>query len=87
MLLGGLDKQAKDNSVVIEMCVPEDLPNIYADESKLSQILLNLLDNAIKYNNTCGNVSITACAIGNFVQIDVKDTGDWYFTQRPRAYF
>ncbi len=74
-VIAGLEKYAKDNSIIIRKSVPDDLPNIYADESKLSQILLNLLDNAIKYNNACGEISITARDTGDFVQIDVHDTG------------
>lgn len=71
----GLDKQAKDKSIKIENNIPDAIKNILADESLISQVLLNLIDNAIKYNHEGGNIRITACDKVKFVQVDVVDNG------------
>ena len=50
--------------------------NVLADRTRLKQILLNLLSNALKYNREQGQVAI-ACApqAGGRVRISVRDTG------------
>jgi two-component system phosphate regulon sensor histidine kinase PhoR len=47
--------------------------DIQADPDKLEQILINLLDNAIKLFG--GTVTIAATDLGDRIRIDVKDTG------------
>ncbi len=50
--------------------------DITGDKSKLKQVILNLLTNAIKYNRPGGQVYITAFINDmNYIQIDVRDTG------------
>ncbi len=51
------------------------LPDIQADPDKLEQILINLLDNAIKFTPAGGTVTVDAADLGDRVRIDVKDTG------------
>jgi len=46
-----------------------------ADRDKLTQIVLNLLTNAVKYTPSGGTVALTADQIGRFVHICVCDTG------------
>ena len=61
----------------IGMAFPEACPlNVLADRTRLKQILLNLLSNALKYNREQGQISI-ACAAqpGGRVRISVRDTG------------
>ncbi|MFA5039588.1 MAG: ATP-binding protein [Candidatus Omnitrophota bacterium] len=70
-----LDNQARSKSILLENGVPSDLPRIMADETRLSQVVLNLLDNAIKYSGEGARIEIAAFPSGNFIQVDVKDTG------------
>lgn len=52
------------------------LPPVYADESKLSLALGNILDNAVRYNVKDGEVTVRVKqGQGSFVEIDVRDTG------------
>lgn len=47
----------------------------YGDEEKITQLLLILVDNAIKYNVPGGNVQVSAVKENHQIRIDVKDTG------------
>lgn len=49
---------------------------VCADYTRLKQVILNLISNAIKYNVVNGHVDITCNLVGdNFVRINVSDTG------------
>ncbi len=53
-----------------------DVPPVCADDLRLSQVLMNLASNAIKYNRRNGSVRLTAAAAdGGRVRIAVADTG------------
>ncbi|MEE9199658.1 MAG: ATP-binding protein, partial [Dehalococcoidia bacterium] len=41
--------------------IPSDLPPVYADGARLRQVLLNLLDNAVKYSPEGGRITVSAC--------------------------
>ncbi|TXC67288.1 PAS domain S-box protein [Piscinibacter aquaticus] len=48
---------------------------VLADATRLRQVLLNLLGNAIKYNRRGGRVEVAVAASGSELRIDVSDTG------------
>lgn len=54
---------------------PPDLPTVAADRASISEVLSNLIDNAIKYSNEGGMVAVTAKAENDFVKISVEDHG------------
>ena len=54
--------------------VPQDLPRAYGDGRRLTQVLLNLVGNAIKFTDT-GEVAIKASTANGSYTIAVKDTG------------
>lgn len=70
-----LEKQAASKSIRVEVNIPAGLPRIHADEGGLSQVLMNLLDNAVKYTPDNGKVSVSAARDGAFVRVDISDTG------------
>lgn len=74
-VVSSLSRQAKDTSIAIKIDIPTDISNILADEARIAQVLLNLIDNAIKYNREKGKVIIAAREKNAFVQVDVSDTG------------
>ncbi|ANY65628.1 hypothetical protein BBD42_03495 [Paenibacillus sp. BIHB 4019] len=55
--------------------VPAQLPSAFADEIRLSQIIGNLLDNAIKHTKN-GEIIITGREQGGRLEISVQDTGE-----------
>ncbi len=56
------------------MLHPELSPAI-GDEGKLTQVMINLLDNAIKYTPDGGAIAIEAMQSGNNIEMTVSDTG------------
>ena len=64
------------NEVSIKIQVLSDIDVIVsADETKLKQIILNLISNAIKYNRENGSVTLNWEVTNNMVKINVIDTG------------
>jgi len=52
----------------------DGLPKIRFDRDKISEVLINILNNAIKFTET-GGVSIATCRDGNCIRVSVRDTG------------
>ncbi|MBE9525500.1 MAG: PAS domain S-box protein [Proteobacteria bacterium] len=48
---------------------------VQADKTRLKQVLLNLLNNAIKYNHPYGNVELRVSPANNKLKITISDTG------------
>lgn len=59
----------------IDVNIEPDLDSIKADRTKFSQILYNLISNAIKFTPDKGHIDVIAKRIGNSIEITIKDTG------------
>ncbi|MGQ9730382.1 MAG: CHASE2 domain-containing protein [Candidatus Zipacnadales bacterium] len=60
-----------------EVMVPDELPPLWADPDKLYQILVNLINNAVKYSPEGGAVRVTVerCPDGQALHFSVADEG------------
>ena len=67
--------RASTQSRMLQVNIPPDLPTIAADRNSLSEVLANLIDNAIKYSHEGGVVQVSAAVDGDFVKCSVKDSG------------
>ncbi|MBW8351163.1 response regulator [Bacillus sp. IITD106] len=60
--------------LTITSTIPVSFPAVYADESRLVQILFNLMHNAVKFTEE-GNITISASNNINTATISIRDTG------------
>ena len=74
-IVSRLEAQAKAKSLTVNIDVSKRVSNILSDEDAIAQILLNLIDNAIKYSSEKGKIIISAKEKGSFLQVDISDTG------------
>ena len=68
--------RASAGQVTVEATLPADLPRVVADRDRLAQILINLVDNAVKYTPKGGRVWLEGrVREPGFVEVAVCDTG------------
>ena len=59
----------------IQVSLPEALPLVSIDVALMTQVLINLLDNAVKYSPEQGPIEIDGCLAGSEVVLLVSDQG------------
>lgn len=70
-----LEPQAEAAGVRVSALPMEGLPRARADREQLRQILVNLVSNAVKYNEKDGLVELSAEAWKGGLRVSVRDTG------------
>jgi len=70
-----MDLRATAQNRLLSVNIPVDLPTIAADRASISEVLGNLIDNAIKYSNEGGAINVTAETKGDFVEVSIEDHG------------
>jgi PAS domain S-box-containing protein len=71
-----LHERAEAADIVLDHVVPNALPLVRGDHSKVKQILLNLLSNALKFTPAGGCITVAAaCESDGAVSVSVRDTG------------
>lgn len=55
--------------------IPADLPPLMADESRLEQVLVNLVHNAVKYSPDGGEITVSAHREDSQIRVSVRDPG------------
>lgn len=61
-------------NIALRFDAPEEI-KITADQSLITQMLLNLMENALKYGKSGGHVACRAHRLGDWVQIAISDDG------------
>jgi two-component system phosphate regulon sensor histidine kinase PhoR len=74
-IFAALMPQARAHHIELKLDLPETLPTVRADREKLAQILLNLLENAIKFNRSGGHVTLKARHADGRISLSVTDDG------------
>ncbi len=57
-LVAGFEPRLKERSVKVELRIPDDVPPVIGDVDQVTQVLQNLLDNALKYGREGGTVQL-----------------------------
>ncbi len=73
-VLAATESLARAKALALSASVARDMPLGRGDERRLTQVLLNLVGNAIKFTDA-GSVEITAKAVDGYFELAVKDTG------------
>jgi histidine kinase len=67
--------QARAKGIELLSDLPVDLPLVLADQGRITQVLTNLVGNALQYTPEGGQVSIQAVRHGDKIHVLVNDTG------------
>jgi two-component system, OmpR family, phosphate regulon sensor histidine kinase PhoR len=59
----------------IDVSIPPVLPKVHGDGERTRQVLLNLLDNAIKYSPSGGRIEVALATVGDQLRFSVRDEG------------
>lgn len=70
-----LSIQASEKQVVIHSKLNEEPSFVMGNPDRLEQMLINLIENAIKYNKTAGSVRVSVFNSEDSVNISIADTG------------
>ncbi|HEY7243903.1 MAG TPA: GAF domain-containing protein [Xanthobacteraceae bacterium] len=73
-VFNAVEPLAKEKHIGFNAEIPPDLPPGYGDERRLTQVVLNLVGNAIKFTDA-GEVVIKAAKVNGSFKVTVRDTG------------
>src|SRR5215831_7886487 len=73
-VFGAVEALANNKKIQLKVDMDGELPQAHGDERRLTQVLFNLVGNAIKFTDS-GEVAIKASSTNGSVTIAVRDTG------------
>ena len=74
--VAGLQVQATTKGLSVSVDLPDTLPAVNIDSHRISQVLRNLLENALAHTAEGGTISVTARQQERWVEVSVIDTGE-----------
>jgi len=83
-----LEKLWLGRNVEIRTDIPGDLPKVFADQRRMRQVLLNLMENALKYTGNGGHITLTMLhRTSQRVEVSVCDSGPGIPTEEQQRIF
>ncbi|MGM0602639.1 MAG: two-component system histidine kinase PnpS [Bacillota bacterium] len=70
-----LADKAEKKDIVIEKDIEADLPPVYMVKEQIEQVMINLVDNAVKYTKNNGKIKISSYQKEDRVYVEVEDSG------------
>lgn len=74
-VIAELEDIAQDSGVVLETVLEEKLPLFLGDQAQFSRAIVNLVENAIKFNRADGRVTVRVWSENDKLRMSVSDTG------------
>ncbi|MCK4697841.1 MAG: GHKL domain-containing protein, partial [Dehalococcoidia bacterium] len=72
----GVRTKAAAKGVSLSTSLPDGLPQVDIDSHRISQVLRNLLENAVVHTNKGDRITVSAGQQGSWVEVAVTDTGE-----------
>ena len=74
-ILTNYSKEISKKKLTLKSDIGQEIGSIWADRDKISQVIINLLNNAIKYTPSGGSISAKLEKSGEEVRFEISDTG------------
>jgi len=74
-VISSYGSQARIKNLVLESNLPGELHPVYADPEYIKEVLIQLLENAIKFTEEYGKVAVSVMDQSSQVEVSVSDTG------------
>lgn len=71
-----MNAKARTSGIAITVDIPDGLPPCNIDQQRISQVIKNLIGNAIIHSNKDGSITISGRQADNWIEISVIDTGE-----------
>lgn len=73
--VGQLKEIAKSHNLELNYTKPADFPTYMLDETKIRQVIMNFIDNAIYYTTAGGKIDVVLTNNEKTIDLEVKDSG------------
>lgn len=70
-----LSVQFKSKDITFNTLIPQETTTIWADESQIRRVFINIIGNAIKFTQQGGKISVQSARADKYIRIDITDTG------------
>jgi PAS domain S-box-containing protein len=70
-----LESSIQQADLKVECDIPDDLPLVKVDKDKIERVLINLMDNALRYTPASGKILIAAEVVDHQVMVKIADSG------------
>lgn len=70
-----LKPRAEEKNLNIKVNLPDRLPLAHGDPDMLTQVLIDLIDNAVSYTLPGGEININASVLQGEIKVDIQDSG------------
>jgi len=74
-ILAAHEADFSKKQITLKRNIPQDTGNIFADKDKISQVIINVLSNAIKYTPIGGRITVTLNETDKTARLEISDTG------------